>query len=275
MPSRFRFRGSAIGAAGQITRPFHEVIEIQAATALPHIGGHGTARSVDFRHRDILRFDLARTEVTGSEYGGDGDDSRTTRSTRVVSVVEGLNIHDVITADRVMAVLVSAYGPEADGEPSVRLTGTHFDNLKVAGVPLELDLAVEEFDKHHTRSLLASAYRKDKKIRGLVDQLTLSDRANEAPPHILRWITHTTRGAELPDARGFTALSLVRGIKPDPCGLVCFGHIIHIEGFGTIRLAEVEISRTTRNVNMIQVNFGSPTGGHVAVGAVTDGGDGY
>ena len=45
MPGRFRFRGSAIGAGGHITVPFNEIIELQAASALPEIGGHGTARS--------------------------------------------------------------------------------------------------------------------------------------------------------------------------------------------------------------------------------------
>jgi len=289
LPSRYRFRGSAFGAAGQVTRPFHEVIEVQAASTLPQIGGHGTGHSVDFRHRHILRFDLAHTQVTGSKYGSE-DDAKATYSTRVSSVVEGLNIADVITADRVVAMLVSTYTPTSNGEPSVRLVGTHFDNLRIAGVRVEVDLCVEVFDHHHTHGSLAGAYAnndEDKEvskrvvqakggIRGLIDRLTLAGHEKKNQEHFRKWITHDEVECETLPATGggATCLSLVRGIQPPPPGIECCGHMLHIEGFGTIRLAELEIFKTTRVLTMIQVKMGSPCGADMAVGGVADGGDG-
>jgi hypothetical protein len=288
LPSRYRFRGSAFGAAGQVTRPFHEVIEVQAPSTLPQIGGHGTGHSVDFRHRHILRFDVAHTQVTGSKYGSE-DDAKATYSTRVSSVVEGLNIADVITADRVVAMLVSTYTPESNGEPSVKLVGTHFDNLRIAGVRVEVDLCVEVFDHHHTHKSLSDAYKSNKSesmdevavqkeggIRGLIDRLTLRRDSKKDKAHFQPWITdHTGEGDALPAARGATALSLVRGLKPEPPGVDCCGHMLHIDGFGTIRLAELEIFKTTRVLTMIQVNMGSPCGAQLAAAGVMDGGDGF
>jgi hypothetical protein len=288
LPSRYRFRGSAYGAAGQVTRPFHEVIEVQAPATLPQIGGHGMGHSVDFRHRHILRFESAHTQVTGSRYGSE-DDAKATYSTRVSSVVEGLNIADVITADRVVAMLVSTYTPESDGEPSINLVGTHFDNLRIAGIRVEVDLCIDVFDHHHTHRSLTSAYkdnksdimdeaavRKESGIRGLINRLTLAHHPKKEQEHFNKWITDH-EGAEdaLPAAKGVTALSLVRGFNPKPPGVECCGHMLHIHGFGTVRLAELEIFKTTRVLTMIQVKMGSPCAADLAVGSVYDGGDSY
>ena len=276
MATRYRFRGCAFGAAGRVGRPFSEVIEVQAATTLPQIGGHGSARSVDFRHRDLLRFACAYSEVTGTQHGTDGDAARITYSTRISSVIEDLNIHDMIRADRVVANLVSTYGPDCDGEPSVRLIGTHFENLKIAGIPIEVDLAFDFFDRHHRHSALAAAYRNDEAARGLIDRLSLSHRANEAPAHILKWFNPSPVGnRDLPHSRGITTTSLVRDLRPARAGLDCWGHVIHIQGFGTIRLAELEVSKVTRKLTMIEVTMGSPCDADITCCDVVDGGDGY
>ena len=282
---RFRFRGSAFGAAGQITRPFHEVIEVQAATTLPQIGGHGTARSVDFRHRHILRFDVAHTQVTGSRYGSERDDEAI-YSTRVSSVIEGLNIADVITADRVVAMLVTTYGPGFGGEPSVNLVGTHFDNLRIGGVRIEVDLCTDIFDHHSTHKSLSEAYEsgaseamdrhpREGGIRRFIDRLTLKEHPKKGDPKFAPWITdHVHEENKLPQSRGATALSLVRGLNPEPLGVECCGHMLRVPGFGIIRLAELEIFKHTRVLTMVQVRMGSPCAGDVAIAGANDGGDG-
>jgi hypothetical protein len=272
LAKHFHFRGSAIGAAGRISSPISEIIEVQAATALPQIGGHGTARSAAFKHREILQFHLAHSEVTGAPC--DCDDNPTSHSTRITCTVEGLNILGMITADRVVATLASTYTSASDGEPSVRLLGTRFENLRIAGIQVDVDLATEVFDQFDTHRGLAHAYSTNDAVRGLVDQLTLKQRAKEAPPHILRWL-HQTEGNELPSSRGITSLSLVRGLTPKEGGLDCWGHIIHVPGFGTIRLAELEISKTTRTVNMIQVDVDCPHKAQLMMCSISDGGEDY
>lgn len=273
MASRFHFRGSAIGAAGRISSPFCEIIEVQAASALPQIGGHGTARSVAFKHGEFLQFQLAHTEVTGTPC--DCDDIPVSHNSRITSTVEGLNILGMITADRVVATLASTYTPTSDGEPSVRLIGTRFENLRIAGTPVEVDLAADVFDQFDTHRALSQAYKTNDAVRGLVDQLTLKHRAKEAPPHIMRWLNPMEGGSELPSSRGITSISLVRGLAPRGGGLDCWGHVIHVPGFGTIRLAELEISKTTRTINMIQVDIDCPHKAQLMLCSVADGGEDY
>lgn len=275
MPSRFRFRGYAIGAAGRIDKPFSEIIEVQAASALPQIGGYGSARSAGFQYREILRFDLAHTEVTGAPCDCDDDDNEPSYSTRINSTVEGLNILGMVTVDRVVATLASTYTPASDGEPSVRLLGTRFENLRIAGIPVEVDLATDVLDRFDTHRSLAQAHQTDDGVRNLFDRVTLKHGAKEAPAHILRWFNTSEEGGALPASRGITGLSLVRGLAPGRAGLDCWGHVIHVPGFGTIRLAEVEISRTTRNVSMIQVDLDCPYKARLMFCEVADGGDDY
>jgi hypothetical protein len=70
-------------------------------------------------------------------------------------------------------------------------------------------------------------------------------------------------------------VSLVRGLKPASKGLDCYGHVVHLEGFGTIRLAEVEISKLTRTVNMLQVETDCPHRALMMMSSVSDGGEDY
>jgi len=271
MPSRFRFQGSAIGAGGRIDLPFHEIIEVQAASALPEIGGHGSARSVGFRYRDILSFDVARTEVTGSRI--DDHEGRPAHSTLVKATVEGLNVMDMVTADRVVAHLVSTHRGEPDGEPSVKLVGSRFENLRIAGIPVRVDLAVDVFDRFDTHKALREAYRVQPEVRSLFEEATLKKRFNEAPSFIQRWFHRPPEDdSEMPETKGITSFSLVRALEPESRGLICWGHVIHVDGFGTIRLAELEISRFTRHITMLEIELGCPVKGKIMASSGSDGG---
>src|SRR5580704_4643860 len=64
---RYLFQADATGVAGQFVFPFPEAIPIQAASALPSEGGRGSSRVDGFRHKDILSFGSAYTEVGGAE----------------------------------------------------------------------------------------------------------------------------------------------------------------------------------------------------------------
>ena len=239
MPTRFRFHGYAIGAGGRIRRPQTEFIEVQAASALPQIGGRGSARSDDFNHRGILKFGAAYTTVTGISHGSGPTDSRISHRTHVQSTVEGLNILDVVTLDRVVANVEST--TVAGHEPTFRLLGTEFRGLRISGIPVAVDLATDVFDLHETHSALIEACRTLESVRNLMDRLILRDRVGDAP--------------RLPEITGVTPVSIVRGLTPEREGLDICGHVIRVPGFGTIRLAEVVLGRAVRTVSMIQVEL--------------------
>src|SRR5712692_3123494 len=76
----FHYHASAHALSGQFTRPIQHLIEVQAATALPTIGGHGNARVDDFRFNHLVSFKAGYTHVSGSELReGDKLDRKSTR----------------------------------------------------------------------------------------------------------------------------------------------------------------------------------------------------
>ncbi len=271
MPTRFRYRGSAFGAAGTLTTPFNEIIPTQASSHLADIGGYGTAHSENFAHRNVLRFDRAYTEVTGSQTHPEGP----TYSTLVKATVEGLNIMGMITADRVVANLVSTYVHGPDAEPAVNLIGSRFENLKIAGIPVKVTLNLDVLDKYRHHKQLKEAYKTDKSVRDLFGDDELRKSHPTAPEEVKEFLDAPPpgkKGEEMPHYEGVSLVSIVRKLEPEGNAFKCFGHVVHIEGFGTIRLGEVRICNKTRHLSMIQVRFGCPVEGNGSVSVVDDGG---
>jgi len=272
VPGRFRFKGTAIGAGGHVSVPFNDVIEVQAVSALPEIGGYGSARSVDFSFRGILRFDLAYSEVVGSTCND--DDRNPVLSTRVNATVEGLNIMDMVTADRIVSHLVSTFKGEGPGEPSVLFLGSHFENLRVAGIPVKVTLAVDVLDKYNTYKSLREAYGHEDSVRDLFGDAAFKERIHEAPAKVAQWFSHAAAAQpEMPANNGISRVSLVRRLEPEGGGLDCWGHVIHVPGFGTIRLGEVSISPLSRSVTMLQVDSCCPIAARIMCCASEDGCD--
>jgi hypothetical protein len=268
--TRFRHKGSAYGAAGILTTPFQEVIPSQAASHLADFGGYGTAHSQNFAHRNILRFDHAHTEVTGSQTHPVGP----THSTLVKATVEGLDIMGMVTADRVVANLVSTYvhGPNAEG--AINLIGSRFENLKIAGIPVKVCLNLDVLDKYPQHTQLKDAYKTEKSVRDLFGDDDLRKRYPAAPQEVKDFLDAPPpgkKGEEMPHYGGFSLLSIIRKLEPECNAFETFGHVIHIAGFGTIRLGEVRVCKQTRHLSMIQVKLGCPVQGHVSVAAVDDG----
>jgi hypothetical protein len=131
----FLYHALATGVSGNITLPFQEVIEVKGASALPFTGGYSDSRVESFRYRDIVSFSSASTLTTGSETSESFD-------TLATATVEGLNIHNVITADRVVARLASKYLKDTRAQ-SATFAGSHFENLRVAGNRVEIEIPQE------------------------------------------------------------------------------------------------------------------------------------
>lgn len=272
MPSRFRFQGHAVGAAGQIRNPFQEVIEVQAPSALPELGGYCSGHSTQFRYREILHFELGHTEITGSK-SSECDNDQPVYCTSIRSTIEGLNVMGIVTADRIVANIVSTYRTGGDGQPSVKLIGTRFENLKIAGVPIRVDLAVDLFDRYSTHALLRKAYESDDDVRRLFDDESVRRRLPEAPTKVQQWFPPPApEGPELPSTKGISSTSLVRRLEPESPLFPCWGHVIHVDGFGVIRLAEIDITQFTRRVTMVQIELGCPVEGRLMMCSGEDGG---
>ncbi len=241
---------------------------------LPHTGGHGTAQSSNFRYRDILSFDHAQTEITGSRTEIPG--GKPIHKSLVRARVEGLDIMGMVTADRVEARLVAYTDDDPDDEPCFKFTGSYFQNLRIAGVPVKVHLAVDVFDRLHKHRHLVESYKNKKEFHGLYHELTLKDKLKEAPERVRNWFQQPPKnGGDLPHVRGVTALTLVRRLEPETPIFACWGHVVYIEGFGTIHLAEATVSKYERHVTMIRVDLGSPVVGTLSIGTGCGGGGTY
>src|SRR5258706_6275761 len=183
--SRYLRQASAIAASGRITRPFSDIIPTHAAVTLPMDGGYESSRVESFRYKEILSFASAYSQVAGSDYGPDGP-----FDTLAMTVIEGLNILDVVKCDRMVARISSKFPgtvDQGDGhdlthevvelfdklrddpkkppppEPEFTTVGTRFEGLRIGNLVFdELDLAVGPLCECTTWARLQASIRSGK-----------------------------------------------------------------------------------------------------------------
>src|SRR5260370_42309528 len=95
--SQYVYNASAYGLAGEFERPSRHSIPTQAATVLAAGGGRGFQRVENFQYDGTVSFKAAFAEV-----GGSFDECHHRHTSFACSVVEGLNILDVVPEDRVV-----------------------------------------------------------------------------------------------------------------------------------------------------------------------------
>lgn len=119
---------------GHIKTPFQQAVPVQAPLSLPPVGGYATARASAFQLQGVLSLAGAYTQVAGSVSEKNG-----AWTTVATSVVEGVNIHDILTADRLVSQIATEH-PREGYDPKVTFIGTRFDNLRIGGYPLDVAL---------------------------------------------------------------------------------------------------------------------------------------
>ena len=221
----YTFHASAFASQGQITRPFDEVLEVQAEIKLPSVGGYGSARAENYRYRDLISFDRAYSVVTGSS-SSDGN----SHETLVMVAIERLNIMNMVTADRVVGRLTSSYKkaakPEEQQEQHLLPVGSYFVNLQIAGNPVSV--------RSNAVIQCAGGFSD---LMGQGNFLKQDDGSHCASIFD-------------PFVDGFYSGVLK---KPAEAKLGC---AIHIRGFGTIILGQYIVKRDSRTLTMIECRLG-------------------
>jgi hypothetical protein len=257
----FHYHASAHALSGQFWRPFQRVIEVQAPSVLPSIGGVGNSRVDLFRLDNLVSLKAGYTHVQGSqmEVKDAKGQSRMAHTTQVTSTVEGLNILDVITADRIVGRLTSIHDredKEAGGEARIILIGSRFENLRIAGCDVQVSLHHELFLKLDTFGAVR-ALPKQHELWKLGEETVKaidSDAKFEKKP---------------PEAHGALLCSVVKEVKfkcldegQDECpGVKRHGrHRFHVQEFGNVYLGEVLFQHGQKTLTMLRVELGSPTG---------------
>jgi hypothetical protein len=240
------------------------VIEVQAGIALPTTGGVGSSRVENFRVDEVVSIKSGSSHVSGSVKR---ENNKIIHTTNVTATVEGLNILDVVTADRIVARLTSSYEEPEPGKPRppetrVLLVGSKFENLRFAGYEMDVELHHELFLDLATFEAVIQEWGK----AGGSALRTLADETVKAIP-----------GAQSPqklEPHGGLLCSIVKevhfkdpgfGSRKGPFthpGVRKLGpHAYHIVDFGDIFLAEVLCQHGRKTLTMLRVELGSPNGG--------------
>jgi hypothetical protein len=280
------FHAKAWVLDAQLQRPLQTEVRPQAFVKLCEEGGYFSERAENFRLEGIISFRSAYTQVAGTRSPKTGG-----WVTLATSVVEGLNVLDVVTADRVVAQVSTEHPLRKGHVPSVTFLGTRFENLKIAGHKIEPKLKLDICGTTDGAQL----YLANGNFRKLVtEQHNLLSQAASLPEAVRA----KYRGA-LPDSADvqaqWEAFIQKKGPRPEAaieCSLVDpswktatvnsaghlieapAGHVIEIPDFGRIFLAELKVDCDSFVFNMIRLDMGciadgGGTAGHYAVNGRT------
>jgi hypothetical protein len=265
----FLYHAHGFALGGRINQPVEQEINSHAATTLSVVGGYASSNTENYRLKDLISYRSAHTYISGIK-NEDG-----THSTVVDTVVEGLNILDIITADSVIGRLSAKH---EDKLPSKIIPlGSTFENLRIAGKPVDVELADDLFSHHQTHEALLDHFlgkcKKDDACAGF------------EPPDEIRY-EWGRPAREIPDSlrerllippkpgwrqsNGHLYCSLVRHVRElTPSGaprqVVPYGHAIKIPQVGRLYLGELSCAEDTKRLTMMRLELGSPVVGRVAV----------
>jgi hypothetical protein len=251
------------------------MIEVQAGVSLPSTGGVGSSHVENFRVDEVVSFKRGYSHVGGSVKEENGKRIHTTYAT---ATVEGLNILDVVTADRIVARLSSSFEEPTPKDPGpfegkVLLVGSKFENLNIAGYSVDVELDHELLSlQHGTFAAVRDSYRKKgsklKEIAGEVRKARGIDRPLPddlaADGVLLCSIVKEVHFKE----PGFCCPTEDKNKKKEkfiPPGVQPIGrHAYHVVDFGDIFLSETLCQHGRKTLTMLRIELASPNGGGVA-----------
>jgi hypothetical protein len=242
----FHYHASAHAFSAKFTRPFEHQIDVLAGSVLPIVGGHGQARAENFQFREFLSFRKGYTHVSGAdEKEKVGDRDVESHNTLVIAAIEGLNILDIVTADRIVARLYSQHR-EGEKEGSFTIVGSRFENLRIADCEVKVKLDVDLFKKIPTYEAALNDFEKEGDFYKIAHD-----------PF------KTGKSIRKPVSNGAFLCSCVKEIKVETdCRCVePAGHSFTVPGFGKIFLAEMLITHGQRTLTMIRFEIGSAVSG--------------
>ncbi len=280
MAKTFFFHGQGVGLGGVITRPFQHLIDSKGAASLPITGGKATAafgKHLVPDVKDPKSADLPKVvsiEETLTEVQGTLDPDNVYR-TRVSTTVHGLNVRDRVTADLVVSKLLTEHYPGED-EPRISVEGSEIQNLKVDGVPVEVDFHLPLFEEHNTHGKFKRRYEEDANFRGQIrKQFLWGDVDGDGIPDFLEeQYKFTSAQKSLPESKGIVPCSVVKGVKGGK-GFKAYNHVLVIPDFGKVFLGELLLMKYARRLTMMRFELGSPVAGKIAVCGSDGNGTGY
>jgi hypothetical protein len=245
------FHATADVLKAKFQRPLDQAVPPQAFASLREEGGYLSQRAEKYRLEGILSFRSAYTQVAGNKSPKPGHGW----TTLATSVIEDLNVLDVVTADRVVGQVATEH-PLEGYVPSVTFLGTRFENLKIGGHHVKPEL---NLDRCGPKPKGDAPYLEDpaflngvaQEYAQISDARELPDWARQKYHRDLLDVGHIKQQAE----KAKVECSLVNRVGEVSQGR-SFGHVIEVPGFGKISLAELTVDRDSFHLTMIRLDLG-------------------
>jgi hypothetical protein len=274
-----RYHAEATALEGQLNLPYRQLIERQAHAKVPETGGYLSQHTLDFRVEGIVSYAAAHTQVSGHKDDKPGHGW----NTLATSVIEDLNVLNVVTADRVVAQ-VSIEHPLEGYVPKVTYLGTNFYNLRIGGFPIQVNLNLNLLEGLPERD--AAFTRHEGFMRRVAERVGAIRKHGNALPDAIA--ERYGRDPNAPCVRQWeggesTEFSLVDGVEGTFPGTT-FGNVLEIPNFGRVFLGTVRIEHTDPDkgtdihketlieLSMIEVKMGCIAAGAMAIGMTKNNG---
>ncbi len=262
-----RYHAEATILSGDLRLPLVQKIEPQAHAHLKDQGGYLSERSENYRLESVISFRSAYTHVAGNRSSKTGQGWTTIATT----VIEGLNVLEVVTADRIVGQTITEH-PLVGYIPRVSFLGSRFENLRIAGHLVELDLDLDVLGQKPAND--APYTRHEELMNRLQKQYSRILGHNQLPSDLSEQYNRVNASLGSAEALECSLVNQAAGRYPG----LSFGHKIRIPDFGEITLAKVTLNhadphpdkktprQTTVGLTMIDFNFGCAIDGRASTG---------
>jgi hypothetical protein len=253
----FHYHADASPLGGHITHPFEKVLHSQASTSLAQAGGHAESRVESYQDNTVTS-GPAYSHTTGVVNKTTG-----TWTTLVTSVVENLNVLEVVTADRIVSKLHVEY-PHEGGHPKISTVGSKFVNLRVAGVSIDPVLDIDLLTSQAKGKFPDGPLTEEK---GFIGKVTFQSKRITEAKGAPAWLAERHGWVKSPEGRkrkGYVLCSLVNELRGATPG-TAFGHVMHVPGFGNIFFGELIAAPNSYRLTMMRIEMGCLAEGNVSV----------
>ena len=224
------YHADAYVLSADLQQPVPSDIKKQGLVELPEDGTYTYQPVPAFNIKGVLSYKSGYTQVAGHPSSkGHGF------TTLATSVVEDLNVLDVVTADRVVGQISTEH--PIDGEvPWVTFLGTRFVNLRIGGHKVEVDQDIHILGPKPAKD---KSYFEDSGVLSRMSQQYTNIRKTKNLPD---WADEQFQWNKSAVQRDNKAVcSLVNKINGAPG--TAFGHVLDVPHFGKIFLGELTVNR--------------------------------
>jgi hypothetical protein len=261
----FYYHADASALGGLLQYPVQQTISAAGSVSLAPAGGSNTLRLEAFQIHGAVAIKGAQVSAFGTEHEGSG------WRTVVTATIEGLNLFEVVTADRLVAQL-SVLHPTNESAPLISLNGTKFENLRLNG-----ELIQPVIDRRLLTGKPSEDGTQATPLGGIpfTDMLWVAEEQffalNRSGVEKLGRRFAYSNPAEDLVRRGTALCSLVQTVEVKaPVRSYC--HIITVPDFGNIFLGELLVNRFSAQLTMLRVEMGCMGRGSVSSGTVSSNG---